>query len=217
VNEDDHKSAFWINDISFRDCFNEYQPRLIFLQACEGAYSASYETFRGVALQLVYSRIPAVVAMQYKVRNDEAKMFAKKFYQSLGEGKRIDEAVQDGRLVLGKYLNEQTFSSRAFGSPVVYLQSGEGIIIAEKKDLEVPSVVQPQVFTLTKVPCPYPDCPGMVISDSTFCLLCKRDLMICPKCKAIVAKDIGICHRCKYEVSRGKEIKQAMKHKGAES
>ena len=129
VKDEKDKTVRWISDRDLADAFMDFQPRLIFLHACEGASSDSYEGFNGLALQLVYSKVPAVVAMQYPVKNMVAIQFAKTFYQCLGEGKPVDVAVQAGRLELGMYLGEQNFSSRAFGSPVVYLQSAQGIII----------------------------------------------------------------------------------------
>ena len=210
VSEEDPKTVRWIVDMDLADYFMDLPIRLIFLHACEGAKSESYEAFRGVALQLVYQKVPAVVAMQYKVSNKEANRFTKKFYESLSEGKPIDAAVQDGRLELGMYLEELHFSSRAFGSPVVYLQSADGIIIAEKKEEEVPPVESPPLVTPYKVPCPYPDCPGYVITDSALCLKCRRDLMQCPQCGTVMAKDIGICHKCKYTVSRVKPVLQEL-------
>jgi hypothetical protein len=129
---DDNK-AHWLNDKSFADFFMKFQPHLVFLHACEGAYSESYGSFRGIALQLLSANIPAVVAMQYPIENRIATEFTKKFYQCLSEAKTLDIAVQLARLELGMYLQEgQTFSSRAFGSPVVYLQTSTGIIVPER-------------------------------------------------------------------------------------
>jgi hypothetical protein len=127
----DGKTPFWINDLELADCFQDFQPRLVFLQACEGAHSESYEAFRGVALQLVYSKIPAVVAMQYPIENRVANSFSIKFYQSLSEGDPVDVATQKGRAELAVYLDERNFSSRAFGSPVVYVQGGAETIIVK--------------------------------------------------------------------------------------
>ncbi|MFX0197422.1 MAG: CHAT domain-containing protein, partial [Candidatus Hodarchaeota archaeon] len=196
VQEGDQKTATWIGDLDLADSFQDFQPRLIFLHACEGATSESYEGFRGVALQLVYSKVPAVVAMQYPIKNKVAIEFAKKFYQCLGEGKPIDVAVQEGRLELGMYLDERNFSSRAFGSPVVYLQSAEGIIIAEAQD-EPKTQLQPP-STSFKVTCPYPDCTGMVIPSRRFCPACRRPLMRCPECDEVMAKDLEFCDNCGY-------------------
>ena len=200
VSAKDPKVAAWIKDDDFADCFHKREPRLIFLHACEGARSDSYDTFQGVALKLVYSRVPAVVAMQYNVNNSVATRFANKFYQSLSEGKSIDIAVQDGRSVLGMYLDEnKNFCNRAFGSPVVYLQSREGIIIAEAPP-QPP--VQPTTMAIQnsslprKVPCPYPQCDGTVIPGRNYCITCHQLLMQCPKCGLVIPKGLKFCDNC---------------------
>ncbi len=195
VQEEDQKSVAWIGDLDLADCFQDFQPRLIFLHACEGATSESYEGFSGLALQLVYSKVPAVVAMQYPIENKVAIKFAKKFYQCLGEGKPIDVAVQEGRQELGMYLDEQNFSSRAFGSPVVYLQSEEGIIIAEAE-----SEVTPRPLLEQKVRCPNRSCPGLVLSTDRRCGKCGDRLTPCPKCGEVMSEDVGICVKCGHEV-----------------
>ncbi len=198
VSENNEKTASWINDQTFADCFMNHKPRLIFLHACKGAYSKSYRAFRGIALQLVYSQIPAVVAMQYEVENIVANLFAKIFYQSLGKGKRIDEAVQDGRMELGMFLDEgQSFSSRAFGSPVVYLQSAEGIIIAEAQqaglDMSQASSITPSTFRC-------PNCSKPVTANQNFCRKCGKALMPCPNpnCRQMMLKDDDYCGSCGY-------------------
>ena len=201
VQEGDQKSVAWICDVDLADCFQDFQPRLIFLNACEGASSESYEGFGGLALQLVYSKVPAVVAMQYPIENKMAVKFARMFYQCLGEGEPIDVAVQKGRLELGMYLDEENFSSRAFGSPVVYLQSAEGIIIAKRPVPPLP------VEEKRLVPCPNSrtGCVGMVYrtedSCDDRCLACQHKLMLCPnpKCGEVMSEDIGICASCSYE------------------
>ncbi len=208
VNKDE-ETVSWISDKDFSDFFQDFKPRLIFLHACEGASSESYEGFRGVALQLVYSKVPAVVAMQYPITNKEAIQFTQKFYECLGEGKPIDVAVQEGRQELGMYLEEQHFSSRAFGSPVVFLQSAEGIVIAETKPTE------PTPLGSDKLDCPYPICKGKVRKNATICLTCKRELMNCPTCGNIMAKEIGVCDICQWRYDIKKEGMAAPSEKKA--
>ncbi len=114
--EKDHEVADWITDDTFASNLTQGEfprPRLVFLDACEGAYSSSYEAFRGTALKLVRSYIPAVVAMQYKVENEVANLFADAFYRSLSQGNPVDEAVQAGRLKLKKFLSEKNSSAAA--------------------------------------------------------------------------------------------------------
>jgi hypothetical protein len=204
VMERDQKTPLWISDVDLADCFADYQPRLIFLHACEGAHTESYEAFRGVALQLVYSKVPAVVAMQYPIENNVANSFADKFYQSLGEGKPIDVAVQDGRLELAMYLNEgQNFSSRAFGSPVIYLQTAEGIIITQ---VDPEKSQQSSTALDDRVRCPYHYAehrctgwvPSVLPSNFKVCMTCGKTLIQCPK-GHVMGEELGICS-CGYRL-----------------
>jgi len=204
VSETDLKSPVPISDEDFADYFVDYQPRLIFLHACEGAHSESYQTFRGVALQLVYSRVPAVVAMQYQITNSVATSFANEFYQSLSEGKPIDVAVQNGRMKIGMRLDERkrNFTSRDFGSPVVYLQSAEGIVIAEKAEAE--GARQP---AKEKVPCPWGDCREYVTTDDKCCAE-GHELAICPNCGHVMQPN-KFCKRCRYTATGARESSAA--------
>jgi hypothetical protein len=191
--KEDQKKADWIIDKDFADYFEVDKPRLIFLQTCEGARSnSSYQALRGSALQLVYSGIPAVIAMQYKIENQVANLFAKKFYESLGNGKPIDASVQDGRLELAMFLENENFNSRAFGSPVIFLQNANSIIIADAQtELTHPRtpVVQECPQCLDKLP------PGFKIN---YCLHCGVALMPCPSCKRLIHRD-GDCTKCGYQ------------------
>jgi hypothetical protein len=165
------KVAQWTTDRDLANCFAAYPPTLVFLHACEGARTESYEAFRGVALQLVLASVPAVVAMRYEVENDVANRFAVKFYESLAEGKRIDRAVQDGRRELGMYLEDQDFSSRAFGSPVAFLTNGLITIIGTQDD----GPAKP-----TRITCPNGKCQQVIELDDKFCGNCNEQLEPCP-------------------------------------
>ncbi len=200
VSDEDTKKARWISDQDLADCFVDYQPHLIFLHACEGAHTDSYAAFRGVALQLAYQKVPAVVAMQYEVTNKMANTFANKFYESLGKGNPIDAAVQEGRMELGMYLEEQNFSSRAFGSPVVYLQTAQGIIIAQSKQAPTPPHAEQTIR------CPYTysprQCKGWVPvplpKEFNNCPTCGGELMECPN-GHVMGKEQGRCS-CGYKI-----------------
>jgi len=106
----------------FRRIFSNTRrkPRMIFLHACKGD-TPSHEGFKSTARQLVYAEIPAVVAMQYSISHRDAGIFARKFYEELGKGKEIDEAVKEGRMELGR--RTPPWEHPRFGTPVVYLQS----------------------------------------------------------------------------------------------
>ncbi|MHA1950051.1 MAG: CHAT domain-containing protein, partial [Candidatus Thorarchaeota archaeon] len=180
------------------DCFKKHRPRLIFLHACKGARSDSYEGFSGIALHLVYEGIPAVIAMRYLIENEEAIQFAIKFYESLSEGKDIDEAVQDGRDELGEYIGEgkENFSSRAFGSPAVYIQLRDSILENKFQKQPAPRKYAPVHSDIGTEPCPYPGCTNEVRRGSKRCMSCRRELTTCRDCGHVVASEIGICDFC---------------------
>jgi len=196
--KDDEKTLAWISDVDLPDSLLP-SPRLVFLHACEGAHSDSYAGFRGVGLRLVYSSIPAVVAMQYQVENKVANMFALKFYESLSKGKRIDEAVQDGRRELGMYLGADNFSSRAFGSPVVFLQNAEEIITVPPPLEEAKPRPDGEVRT-TGVRLRCPNCNADVTSETQeWCYKCPArvlDFPRCANCGQLMPKDAIRCGTC---------------------
>ncbi len=121
------KPPRWVDSQQFRKLFNVHRPRLIFLHACKGAASTSQDAFNSTARELVYADIPAVVAMQYSISNQDAAKFARRFYEELGKGREIDEAVKEGRLALGQVF--PPWEHPRFGTPVVYLQTNDAMVL----------------------------------------------------------------------------------------
>jgi len=106
---------------------NHEQMKLVVLNACKGAQVSSSQPFLGLAPQLVRKGIPAVVAMQYAIYDDVALHFARRFYQSLFEGEcqgKVDLALTQARNSLCTKYPDQ----RAFGAPVLFLRSPEGVL-----------------------------------------------------------------------------------------
>ncbi|HEY6189879.1 MAG TPA: CHAT domain-containing protein [Pyrinomonadaceae bacterium] len=125
----DEKSVTWVGDQQFADFFTYAQtiPRLVFLHLCEGGKVDFDANFAGVAPKLIRAKIQAVVAMQYPITNKAAIAFSRQFYRKLAEGKPVDDAVQEGRWMIT--MNDpQTYNSRIFGTPVLYMRSFNGII-----------------------------------------------------------------------------------------
>jgi hypothetical protein len=181
---DDGKTLVWINDQDLPDFFIP-KPRLIFLHACEGAQTASYEAFRGVGLTLAYSRIPAVVAMQFEVKNVVANAFAVRFYQSLAEGRPIDAAVQDGRRELAEYLQDKSYDDPAFGVPVVFLQTADEII----KVATLPEAAAPRGG---QIKCP----KDQTTITRRFCDKCGLEFVPCRQCGEPRPKGKWFCGTC---------------------
>ena len=86
----------WYSADELRESISSAPPSLIVLQACDTGKSTRATDFTSLATALVRSNIPAVVAMQFEVRNDCATVFASGFYDELAKGSDVDAAVQAG-------------------------------------------------------------------------------------------------------------------------
>ncbi|HEX5725719.1 MAG TPA: CHAT domain-containing protein, partial [Longimicrobiaceae bacterium] len=97
--------------------------KLVVLNACQGATVTGLQPFAGLAPRLVKQGVPAVVAMQFPVYDDEALCFAETFYRALFRGPsrgRVEVATSEARRAL-----KQDFpDSRAWGAPVLYMRAG---------------------------------------------------------------------------------------------
>jgi hypothetical protein len=117
-------------------------PRLVFLHMCEGGKSegdaSALQAFSGFAPRLMHARIPAVVAMQYPIKNGDAQEFAVAFYRYLATGGTIDGAVQQGRYSIDRFRK-----TRVFGTPVLYMHSCDGIILPPPSPTSSPSSQSP--------------------------------------------------------------------------
>lgn len=119
--------------------------KLAFLNTCLAAQPASPHPFTGVALQMLQSGLPAVVAMQYRIRDHAAIDFAHFLYDELICGPcpgLIDLAVNHARnsLYIG---NAGDFS---FGTPVLWLNSPEGRIFNRIDEAE-PATEAPETVS----------------------------------------------------------------------
>lgn len=117
-------TAEWIEDQQFSEAFNRSLPRVVVLQACEGAALSSSVAFVGLASQLVQRNIPVVIAMQYEISNLTAQRFALKFYQRLIDGDPVDKAVQEARRHIA--LGRLRYNTRDFATPVIFMRVREG-------------------------------------------------------------------------------------------
>ncbi len=99
--------------------------RLVVLGACETGRRDNYNVWSSVAASLLKARIPAVVAMQFTVRDDAAAAFSGALYRALVAGYPLDYAVAAGRVAMR---NVTTSTERDWGVPVLYLRGGDGMV-----------------------------------------------------------------------------------------
>lgn len=114
---------------------------LLILNSCEGATISSGQVFAGMAPRLVQRGIPAVIAMQYSIRDSTAKLFSDKFYRSLALAKPVDEAVQSTRNLISIEVGSD---KRDFATPVLYMRAKNGVILGMTKGVPKPSEVGAQ-------------------------------------------------------------------------
>jgi hypothetical protein len=174
--------------------FDVHKPRLVFLQACEGA-SPHHEdeilgTFTSTARELASAGVQAVVAMQYEIKNAEVQDFAVKFYQHIRNGLDVDLAVQEARGDLGTLY---AWNNPIFGSPVIYLLSNTRIIDPPPAQSDEDYKVGGAAF---RCPNPYKLECGFVFQGARFCGLCGGRLVWCERCGGVVWGETNICPQC---------------------
>ena len=119
------QSSWWINDVQFANLFlaGDDHLGLICLATCESAKSDSPQGFVGIAPRLVERGVPAVVAMQYRIRESTAKTFFANFYTAVAHRNPLDWAVQWGRNAISI---KTTPDSPEFATPVLFMRSPNG-------------------------------------------------------------------------------------------
>jgi hypothetical protein len=118
--------------------------RLAMLGACETSKLDQVNAWTGVAPALTRAGLPAVVGMKFKVKDDSAIAFSRRFYQALANHQTIDEAVTAGRLAIDALSNDE--QERDWGVPVLYLRAEEGVLFpATTETAELPKPPPPQL------------------------------------------------------------------------
>ena len=116
---------------------NHPSMKLVVLNSCRGGQLSASKPFVGMAAELVRLGVPAVIAMQYEIMDDEAICFARTLYRQLFTGRdrgRIELAVSHARNALA----EDFPDTRAVGLPVLFMHAREGILF----DLETGSALR---------------------------------------------------------------------------
>lgn len=95
---------------------------LVVLNSCLGTRSGDGEKFSSVAAGLVKSGVPAVIAMQFEISDESARVIAKTFYTSLALNMPVDAALTEARLQI--FLNDK--NNLEWATPILYMQVREG-------------------------------------------------------------------------------------------
>jgi len=123
--------------------------RLVVLGACETARRDGRHVWSGVAAAILRVGIPAVVAMQFKIRDYLVAAFSGTLYEALVEGREVDEAVGFGRAAMRIKASENKETDiRDWGVPVLYLRSSRGAVF---RPVSNESALQASARSLDKV------------------------------------------------------------------
>jgi CHASE2 domain-containing sensor protein len=106
---------------------NHPTMKLVLLNSCKGGEVSSTESLVGMASHLVKRGVPAVIAMQYEIGDDQAVLFAREFYGALFKGwdkGRVEIAVSHAR----NSLLQGFPGDRVIGTPVLFSRAVDGLL-----------------------------------------------------------------------------------------
>jgi hypothetical protein len=112
---------------SFRALLAGRDLRLVFLNSCDSARPGRRGPFSGVAQALVQAGVPAVVAMQFPIRDDAAGALVGAFYRGLALSQPVDAALAEARKSV------VPFGGVAWATPVVFLRVKDGRVFARPR------------------------------------------------------------------------------------
>jgi hypothetical protein len=117
------RRASWIDNEALSVALDHPSLRLVILNSCEGARGDGHDPFGGLAQSLVKKGIPAALAMQFKITDDAAIVFAKKLFGTMAHNRPVDTALVEARKAIRLESNETEW-----GAPVLYMNAPDGQI-----------------------------------------------------------------------------------------
>ena len=124
LEKEDYKSDFYAAD-QLAQLLRSQGIRLVILGACETGRRNGQDAWSGVAPDLTREQIPAVVANQFKIRDNSATLLALHLYRLVLGGAAIDEAMFATRQAIYQL---QGLTNRDWGTPVLYLRESDGVL-----------------------------------------------------------------------------------------
>jgi esterase/lipase superfamily enzyme len=125
VKDKDSRSAEYLKASDLARELTVAGVRVAVLGACESGRQDGVSPWTGVSAALIAGGVPAVVGMQYEVKDAAAIAFSQMFYTSLAAGLSIDEAMSAGRLAM---LGNGDEESVEWGVPVLYMRAFDGVL-----------------------------------------------------------------------------------------
>ena len=194
----DEDDAEWIGGDGLTNIFKTVKPKFVFLNACNAAKS-EYKGYNylsnSIAQELSNAKIPAVLAMQYEISNDDASNFAKKVYSEIIAGTPIDQAVKNGILELGSKM--PVWNHPRFGIPVFYLGAKDTTFLTVTPSIKIETKTTTIQTDRDQIACP--TCSKLFSSRYEICPKCQSPYIFCSNstCKEPLPVDATICPVCK--------------------
>lgn len=117
--EDDDQNLDRVSVDELKVIIANSATRLVVLSACGSGVVKGTSIFNGIAPGLIQIGIPAVVAMQGSPTMRTTAKFMKRMYVAVAKGKRLPQAVNDGRRAIYRDKPPMWFM------PIVYLRSSD--------------------------------------------------------------------------------------------
>ena len=116
--EHETDDVHWVDAHDFGMLLSDSSIRLVIMNSCESAVDANYEAFVGLAPKLISAGIPSVIAMQYKIPDEVAIIFARAFYRAFAKNLSIDAALNAARRAI---VTRRSLSQQHWATPVLFV------------------------------------------------------------------------------------------------
>jgi hypothetical protein len=107
--------------------------RLVLLNACQGAQTATSDPYSGAAQKLVQLGVPAIIAMRTAITDAAAIAFAREFYAALAGGLPVDAATSEARRAVSA-----AGAGGEWGVPVLFMRAADGMLWQRRQRVRLP-------------------------------------------------------------------------------
>jgi len=148
---DENNQGVEISADELQELLGKRGIRLVTLGSCESGTRDIFNAWSSIPAALLRGRIPSVVAMQFRVRDDFAAAFMAAVYQALVAGSTVDEAVFSGRAAMRALSYGKHADARDWGTPVLYSRVPGGCLFPPVENEEVRRKAQQGLDALTSL------------------------------------------------------------------